>query len=307
MNIRDLKYLVALEDLRHFGKAAKACFVSQPTLSMQIKKLEETLGVQLLERTNKSVLLTDIGKVVAERARQILSQIDEIRHLADQLQDPYSGELKMGVIPTVAPYLLPHIIPKLSAAFPKLSLYLLEEQTLSLVEKLKHGKIHAAILALPVPEPRFSHIPLFEEEFLLAVSRHHPLAKNKTIKQRDLVDNNLLLLEEGHCMREQSLELCNRMHVSENANFQGTSLETLRHMVIAQAGITLMPQLACKPSKAVHYIPFSSPKPTRTLALFWRTMTDKKRLIEGIADHIQKTMMQHAFYQRSVVGKKKTS
>ena len=201
MNIRDLKYLVALADHRHFGKAAEICFVSQPALSMQIKKLEEILGVKLLERTNKSVLLTDCGMTITERARQILDQVEEIKEIAKSASDPYSGELKLGIFPTIAPYLLPHILPPLSNKFPKVSFYLIEEKTDLLLEKLKKGEIHAAIIAIPVFESWMTVAPLFEEEFLLVVPHSHTLSKNKNISQNDINHKKILLLDETHCMR----------------------------------------------------------------------------------------------------------
>ncbi|MES2204366.1 MAG: DNA-binding transcriptional regulator OxyR [Pseudomonadota bacterium] len=286
MNSRDLEYLVALSNLKHFGKAAEACFVSQPALSMQIKKLEESLGVQLLERTNKSVLLTDHGVIIAERAKQILHQIDEIKEIAKSAKDPLRGEIRIGIFPTLAPYLLPLIIPSLSKIYPKLSFYLIEEQTSALIEQLKEGKIHAAFLALPVDEKNFDHVKLFDEEFLLAVPINHRLAKLKTIKQKDLENENLLLLEQGHCMRDQALDLCHRMNIAENQNFRATSLETLRQMVAAGVGITLMPKLACIPNRTLTYIPFSTPKPMRTIGLFWRNSSAKQLLLKQISEEI---------------------
>lgn len=282
MNIRDFEYLVALCELKHFGKAADACFVSQPALSMQIKKLEESLGVQLLERTNKSVMLTDQGMIIATRAKQILNQIDEIKEIAKSAKDPFSGEIRIGIFPTLAPYLLPLIIPQLSKAYPKLSFYLIEEQTSQLIEQLRNGKIHAAFLAMPIAEKAFEHVTLFEEEFLLAVPKNHRLAKLKAIKQKDLENENLLLLEQGHCLRDQALDLCHRMNVSENQSFRATSLETLRQMVAAGVGITLIPKLACTPNTSIAYIPFSTPKPMRTIGLVWRTESAKKSLLEHI-------------------------
>ncbi|OGT44473.1 MAG: hypothetical protein A3F42_08470 [Gammaproteobacteria bacterium RIFCSPHIGHO2_12_FULL_37_34] len=290
MNIRDLQYLVALANYRHFGKAANACFVSQPALSMQIKKLERYLGVQLLERTNKSVMLTPIGLIVAKQARQILNQTEELRETAKLAKDPYSGEIKMGIIPTLAPYLLPHIIPKLSAAFPKLEFYLVEEQTAHLIEKLEQGKLDTALLALPLTESTFTTSPLFTEEFMLALTPAHALAKRKTIKQSDLRDTHLLLLEEGHCLREQALEICHAVDARESKKFRATSLETLRHMVAIGVGITLLPALACRKNDGICYLAFSKPKPSRTIGMVWRKSTAKTIVLEEIAAHIQKIM-----------------
>lgn len=290
MNIRDLKYLIALADHNHFGKAADACFVSQPALSMQIKKLEEELGVKLLERTNKSVLLTDSGISIVEKARQVLHHVNDMREIAASAKDPYSGELKMGIFPTLAPYLLPHIIPQLSKMFPKLSLYLVEEPTALLVEKLKQGKLHAAFLASPVSEINFKNAPLFEEEFLLAVPNAHSLSKRKIIKQEELSNKELLLLDEGHCLREQALSVCQMVNASENQSFRATGLETLRYMVASGVGITLIPKLACSPGNNISYIPFASPKPTRSIALFWRASSVKQIVLQEIANVVKKIL-----------------
>lgn len=282
MNIRDLKYLVALADHQHFGKAAESCFVSQPALSMQIQKLEEVLEIKLLERSNKSVLFTESGWQITEKAREILHQVNEVHELAKNAKDPYSGELKIGIFPTLAPYFLPKIIPTLSKKFPKLSLYLIEEQTAGLIEKLKTGKIHAAFLALPINEKNLKTQLLFDEEFLLAVPKNHPLAKAKNIKQRDLDNQTLLLLDEGHCLREQALSYCHQMKVKEAQDFRATSLETLRHMIAGGTGMTLMPRMACDNNKHIAYIPFSDPKPSRSICLAWRETSAKDALLKEI-------------------------
>lgn len=290
MNIRDLKYLVALAEHQHFGKAADACFVSQPALSMQIKKLEDHLGIKLLERTNKSVLLTDHGLVISERAKQILNQVDEIFAIAKVSKDPYAGELKLGIFPTLAPYLLPQIIPTLSKKFPKLSLLLIEEKTATLIEKLKSGKLDAILIALPIIETNFFTVPLFDEEFLLAIPNNHELAKRKTLRQQDLNHKNLLLLDEGHCLREQALTVCQKANASETQDFRATSLETLRHMVSAGVGITLMPKLACTPTDRITYVPFSTPKPMRTIGLVWRNGSAKQILLNEISVQIKQIL-----------------
>lgn len=295
MNIKDLKYLVALAEYGHFGKAAEACFVSQPALSMQIRKLEEVLGVKLLERTNKSVLLTECGARVVERAKVILNQVDEVREIAKQLADPFSGELRVGIFPTLAPYLLPHIIPTLSKDYPKLSLFLIEDKTANLIDKLKNGKLDVAILSIPVSEKAFQHEALFREDFLLAVPEHDALAKNKFVNQSDLDGKHLLLLEDGHCMREQSLNICYEMHADEMQNFRATSLETLRQMVVAGVGITLMPTLACAPNAMLRYIPFQGSKPSRTIGLYWRANSSKQVLLSDMIQKIKSVLLkQHS-------------
>lgn len=288
MNLRDLQYLVAVVEQGHFGKAAESCFISQPALSMQIKKLEDTLGVQLLERTNKAILLTDVGKIIYERAKTILFQAKEIKDIAKQAKDPSTGELQIGIIPTLAPYLLPHIIPGLSKFFSKLTLYLIEGQTYQLVKKLKQGKLDVLILALPITDPDLVTVSLFEEEFLLAVPDKHALAKRKIIKPADLENLTLLLLEDGHCLREQALTVCHRVNATEAKSFRATSLETLRHMVASQVGITLMPKLACKSNDGVSYLSFNSPKPTRTVGLIWRASSSRKALLDNLCKELKK-------------------
>jgi len=292
MNIKDLKYLVALADHAHFGKAAEACFVSQPGLSMQIMKLEESLGVKLLERSNKSVLLTDHGSIIVERSRNILNQIDEVKEIARLAKDPFAGKLKIGIIPTLAAYLLPIIIPKLAKKYSKVSFYLIEEQTSLLIEKLRQGKIDAAFLAAPITEKNFNGSILFEEAFYLAVHHAHPLAKLKMIKQQNLDDKNLLLLDEGHCLRDQALAVCHRMHAVETQGFRATSLETLRHMVLAGVGITLMPELACQSNHAIAYVPFAAPRPSRTIGLYWRVNSARQVLLQDVSSEIKSILKQ---------------
>tara|TARA_R110000868_G_scaffold26470_2_gene101811 strand:- start:471 stop:1337 length:867 start_codon:yes stop_codon:yes gene_type:complete len=283
MNIRDLKYLVALQEHQHFGKAAEACFVSQPALSMQIKKLEEHLGVQLLERTNKSLMFTAVGNVLVTRAQQVLHQVDEMREIARQSVNPFQCELRLGIFPTLAPYLLPHVTPKIAKKFPCLSLLLLEEKSGSLLEKLHQGKIDAAILALPVADNGLVVEHLFDEEFMLAVPANDALAKYKHIKPEMLLDRPLLLLDEGHCLRDQALSFCHRVHAQENLNFRATSLETLRYMVASGVGITLMPKLACQPTASIVYVPFKSPKPTRSIGIISRGTSAKHKVIAELA------------------------
>ncbi len=289
MNIRDLKYLVALMDHRHFGKAADACFVSQPALSMQIKKLETHLGVQLLERTNKSVMLTAIGSELGGRARDVIRQVDEMREIAKSAADPYSGELRLGIFPTLAPYLLPHIMPALTKKFPRLSFLLREEQTALLIDKLRRGEIDAALLALPT-ENGLTSVPLFSEDFFLAVPEAHRFAKKKFIDQKELKDEQLLLLEDGHCLREQALSFCYQLHAKENQNFRATSLETLRHMVAAEVGMTLIPHLACKKNDGVVYLPFKHSAPRREIGMVWRNTCARQQVLNDIAAQIKTVM-----------------
>ena len=287
MNIRDLKYLIAVADYHHFGKAAESCFVSQPALSMQIKKLEKSLGVLLIERTNKRVFLTETGKLIVQQAREIVCRTEALCETASQLKDPFCGELRLGIIPTLAPSLLPLIIPELSTLFPKLTLYLVEDTTLNLLKKLNEGHLDCALLALPV-EGDFAAHALFDEEFLLAVPMGHPLAKQTMVNFADLADKTLLLLEDGHCLRDQALAICHSVNAVESKKFRATSLETLRYMVAAGVGITLMPKLSCRSNDGVCYLPFKTlPIPTRTIGFIWRKSTAKKILLINMVERIR--------------------
>ena len=274
MNLRDLRYLVALAEHRHFGRAAEASFVSQPTLSTQIKKLEDELGVALVERTPRKVLLTEVGREIAQRARDVLNEVDQIRAIARRTLDPESGTVRLGIFPTLGPYLLPHIVPRIRERFPRLELLLVEEKTEVVLRQLREGRLDAAILALPIHDDQLHAELLFEEPFLLAVPERHELARRKALKLDDLADQSLLLLEDGHCLRDQALEVCHLAGASEKSGFRATSLETLRQMVAANVGITLLPTLAVQPpvaqSENVHLLAFRGDAPSRRIAMVWR-------------------------------------
>ena len=287
VNLRDLRYLVALADQRHFGRAAQACFVSQPTLSMQIKKLEEELDVSLVERTPRRVLLTDAGRAIAERARAILHEVDEIRELARRRHDPEAGTVRLGLFPTIGPYLLPHVVPAIRARFPRLELLLVEEKTERILRMLHEGKLDAAVLALPLHDPQLHVEFLFEEPFLLAVPPDHRLAGRHGLRLDDLEDESLLLLEEGHCLRDQALDVCRLAGASEKEGFRATSLETLRQMVAAHVGVTLMPSLSVQPpvprSDALTLLPFRDRAPSRRIAMAWRKRSAMTAFLEKLA------------------------
>lgn len=283
MNLRDLQYLVSVAKYRHFGKAAEACNVSQPSLSMQIKKLEDTLGVQLFERTNKHVMVTSIGKEIAIRAKKILCDAEEIEKFAKTHHDPFAGEIRIGAFPTLAPYFFPNIVPKIIKALPKLKLLLVEEKTDILINKIQQGEIDAAFLALPVEGDDLENVPLFDDPFLLAVPSSHSLAHELEVRQSDIVNNELLLLEDGHCLRSQALEVCRAMKAGEHQDFRATSLETLRQMVASGIGITLIPKLAVQKHKDIKYIPFMSPSPSRTIGLAWRKTSARITCFQKIA------------------------
>ncbi len=291
MNLRDLRYLVALADHRHFGRAAEASHVSQPTLSTQLKKFEDELGVSLIERNPRNVMLTGVGEAVVARARAMLREADEIRAIARRSKDPESGLLKLGIFPTLGPYLLPHIIPSIIARYPKLELILVEEKTEVILRKLHDGELDCGILALPVTDDTLHVEFLFEEDFILAVPKQHVLAKQKKVNLSDLAEEKLLLLDDGHCLRAQALEVCQMSGAGERSGFRATSLETLRHMVAANAGITLMPALTVHPpspmSPSIKLIPFNEPIPHRRIAMVWRRTSALTAFLHGLVPLIK--------------------
>jgi len=287
MNLRDLRYFVALAEYRHFGRAAQASFVSQPTLSTQIRKLEEELGVALVERTPRKVLLTEAGKEIAQRARDVLTEVDQIKAIARRTIDPESGTLRLGIFPTLGPYLLPHVVPRISARFPRLELLLIEEKTELLLKQLREGRLDTVVLALPVHDDQLHAEVLFDEPFVLAVPEQHELSRRKTLRMADLADQSLLLLEDGHCLRDQALEVCELSGAGEKAGFRATSLETLRQMVAANVGITLLPTLAVKPPVArsdnIRLVQFRGDAPSRRIAMLWRKSSALAPFLKKIA------------------------
>lgn len=288
MNLRDLRYLVALAELRHFGRAAEACFVSQPTLSTQIRKIEDELGVTLVERAPRKVMLTEAGAEIAQRARVVLNEIEQIRAIAKRSLDPEAGSLKLGIFPTLGPYLLPHVVPRLRQRFPRMELLLIEEKTEVLLQQLHEGRIDAAVLALPLHEEQLHAQLLFEEPFMLAVPVGHPLADAERLALDDLADERLLLLDDGHCLRDQALDVCHLAGASEKDGFRATSLETLRQMVAAGVGVTLLPLLAVQPpvprSETLRLLGFTDSKPSRQIALVWRKSSAHGEFLGKVAD-----------------------
>ncbi len=289
MNLRDLEYLVSLAEHKHFGKAARASFATQPTLSMQLKKLEAELGVTLVERTNRKVLITPLGRKIVELAASVLKGAREIETVARAARDPLSGEFRVGAFPTLAPYLLPRVIPGLKRTFPALKFILLEEKTEVLVRQLLAGTIDAAFLALPVKEEALEHSFLFDEEFYLAVAKSRGW-DTKKVRRSQLKGKELMLLAEGHCLRDQALEFCSRIGASEYLDFRASSLETLRQMVAADVGITLMPKLALKKDPNLLYLPFERHKPYRKIGLFWRKSSVRKDLLKALRDELKKIL-----------------
>ncbi len=288
MNLRDLHYLVALSEHLHFGRAAAACHVTQPTLSTQLRKLEESLGITLIERNPGAVLITEAGRDIVARARSILREIEHMKDAARQHCDPEAGSLRLGLFPTLGPYLLPHAMPRLQARLPRVELLLVEDKSEALLAALRHGTLDAALLALPIDDAQLHLEPLFEEPFVLAVPRGQALESKPQLRLRDLRDQSLLLLEEGHCLRDQALDVCALAGAGERAGFRGTSLETLRQMVGAGVGITLLPQLAVAApvsmTDSVSLLPFSGQAPSRRIGMLWRRSTPQHATLRKIAE-----------------------
>jgi LysR family hydrogen peroxide-inducible transcriptional activator len=286
MNLRDLRYLVALADLKHFGRAADRCAVSQPTLSAQLKKLEDYLGVALIERQPRNVSLTPIGEQIVTRARRVLQDSDDIIEIARASRDPLAGTLRMAMIPTLGPYLLPLLAPKLRKRLPKLQLMLYEYQTAVLVEQLKAGELDVGILALGVDIDGLESRELAHEPFTVALPANHALSKKPALRMDDLDDATLLLLEDGHCLRSHALEACRRIRVHEAGDFRATSLETLRQMVAAGHGITLLPELATRgpfaATKNPVIRPFAKPAPYRIIGAVWRKSSTRLPAIDAV-------------------------
>jgi LysR family hydrogen peroxide-inducible transcriptional activator len=287
MNIRDLRYLVALADHRHFGRAATACFVSQPTLSTQIRKLEDELGAALVERAPRRVMLTPTGRDIAERARRILADVEQMKEAARRTRDPEAGTVRLGLFPTLGPYLLPHVVPRLRERFPRLELLLVEEKTEVILRMLREGRLDAGVLALPLHDEQLHVEFLFEEPFVLAVPESHPYARRASISLEDLADESLLLLEDGHCLRDQALDVCELAGAGEKSGFRATSLETLRQMVAANVGITLLPALAVQPpvprSENIQLLRFRDSNPNRQIAMVWRKSSAMAEFLTQLA------------------------
>ncbi|HJS22153.1 MAG TPA: LysR substrate-binding domain-containing protein [Steroidobacteraceae bacterium] len=294
LKLKDLRYLVAVADERHFGRAARKSCVSQPTLSAQLRKLEDYLGVRLIERQPRRVALTEAGQQVVARARRILQESDEIVSMARHSGDPLTGTLKVAFIPTIGPYLLPRVAPRLRRALPKLKLLLFEHQTVLLLERLHAGAIDLGILALPVDLAGLESRVLFDEPFSVALNPGNPLAQRKALRPADLDGQTLLLLEDGHCLRDQALEVCARVDVHESSDYRATSLETLRQMVAAGHGITLLPQMALHGPYAgarnLAMRPFAKPVPKRQIGAVWRRSSTRMPAIQAVCDTIASTV-----------------
>jgi len=293
MNLRDLKYIIAVAETRHFGKAAKQCFVSQPTLSGQIKKLEDELGVAIFERTNRSVEITPVGEAILSHARQIMEQADVINQLARAQQDPLAGALRIGAIPTLSPYLMPLILAPLKKRHPQMKLVLSEELTDTLLQRLHNHEIDAALLATPADEQDLESRPLFDEPFWVAYPSNHPFYTKQSITRRDLDNENLLLLSEGHCLASQAMEVCHlkeRQSQGEMSDLRASSLETLIQLVKADFGITLVPALAMRGTwttgSGVVAQPLRIANASRRISLVYRRSFPRRAALSAFADII---------------------
>jgi LysR family hydrogen peroxide-inducible transcriptional activator len=285
MNLRDLQYIVAVAELKSFVKAADQCCVSQPTLSMQIKKLETFLGVTLFERNNKQILVTNVGSSIITSAKKVLLEAEHIKELARNAQNPLAGTFKLGAFPTLASYILPDLVPLVKSSLPDIRLILVEEKTDALLLQLKDGTLDAALLAAPINDENLIVSPLFDDIFKLAVSNQHPLCKKTIVSATDVIGEPLLLLDEGHCLRDQALQFCQLNGATEEQNVRATSLETLRQMVRANTGITFIPDVAIQNlDEAICYIPFEEPQPKRTICLVWRKANPRRVLLECIEE-----------------------
>lgn len=282
MNLRDIQYMVAVGDLEHFGKAAEQCHVSQPTLSGQIKKLEEQLGVTLFERNNRRVMPTEIGNSLLAIGRRILRDAEQMKALAEQSRDPLAGNFRLGAFPTLSTYLFPALTPQLRRMLPQLRLILIEEKTQQLLTQLHDGSIDAALLALPIHDDSLVSLPLFEDPFSLAMHPSHPLAARAQVRMDEISPYRLMLLDEGHCLRDQALEVCQLHALDIEQDVRATGLETLRQMVKIGTGITLMPEIALRPNEAdIVYIPIE-PAPSRTIGLVWRKTSTRLPVIQSL-------------------------
>ena len=287
MTLQELKYLVALADYGHFGKAAEACFITQSTLSTQIKKLEGFLGVTLFDRSLKRVTPTPIGREILQAARNIVEETERIRQVAKHAQDPMTRTINLGVIPTLGPYYLPHALTLVHKKHPGLRLLLREEMTPQVLEHLNDGKLDAGLLALPVTDDSLRVEPLFYEPFYAALPAGHALAAHAELKVSDIMAEKLLLLDEGHCLRDQALDVCGAGSRGRE-EVRATSLETLRQMVGMGLGVTLLPALAVDAGprtskKNIEIRPFKAPPPGRTIGFVWRRRAPFPETFERMA------------------------
>ncbi len=294
MTLTELRYIVAVARERHFGRAAVACFVSQPTLSVAIKKLEEELDVKLFERGSSELSITPLGELIVRQAQQVIEQTAAIKQIAKSGKDPLSGPLKLGIIYTIGPYLLPALVKQVIERTPQMPLILQENFTVKLLEMLRTGELDCAIMAEPFPDSGLAVAPLYDEPFMVAVPKAHALAKRKQVSSEEVKAETMLLLGTGHCFRDHVLEVCPEFaRFSSEAegirkSFEGSSLETIKHMVASGMGITVVPQLSVpeEPQTHVAYLKFSPPVPSRRVVLAWRRSFTRYEAIAALRNAV---------------------
>lgn len=295
MTLKQLRYLSALAEHRHFGRAARACSVTQPALSMQIRELEKNLGVDLVERRPGEAMLTEVGEEVARRAAQVLAVTRDLADFARHSRQPLGGRLQLGVIPTLAPYVLPRVLPVLQRRHPELRVELRETQTGVLIEELTRGALDAVLLALPASADDIETLPLFEDPFLLAVPAGDPRPEAVRVTAADIEQERLLLLEEGHCLRDQALAYCTRLRRDASVSLGSTSLSTVMQMVANGYGITLVPRVAVEAKlhdERVKLLRFAPPEPGRTIGLAWRRTSPRKADFIALGKLVAEAVMQ---------------
>ncbi|MCW7539999.1 LysR substrate-binding domain-containing protein [Aquabacterium sp. A7-Y] len=294
MTLTELRYIVAVARERHFGRAAEACFVSQPTLSVAIKKLEDELDVKIFERGASEVSVTPLGEDIVRQAQAVLDEAAAIKEIAKRGKDPLAGPLRLGIIYTIGPYLLPGLVKQAIEQVPQMPLMLQENFTVKLLEMLRTGELDCAIMAEPFPDTGLAIAPLYDEPFVVAVPRHHALARRENVSSEEVKRETMLLLGTGHCFRDHVLEVCPEFaRFSSDAegirkSFEGSSLETIKHMVASGMGITVVPQLSVprEPQQHVAYIPFRDPVPTRRVVLVWRRTFTRYEAIAALRNAI---------------------
>ena len=294
MTLTELRYIVAVARERHFGRAAEACFVSQPTLSVAIKKLEEELDIKIFERGGSEVSVTHVGEEIVRQAQSVLDQAGAIREIAKRGKDPLAGALRLGIIYTIGPYLLPELVKHTIEQYPQMPLMLQENFTVKLLDMLRTGELDCAIMAEPFPDAGLATAALYDEPFVVALPAAHPLAARESISAEELKRETMLLLGNGHCFRDHVLEVCPEFaRFSSNAegirrSFEGSSLETIKHMVASGMGVTVVPALSVLRDATPHlrFVPFSEPVPTRRVVLAWRRSFTRYEAIAALRNAI---------------------
>jgi LysR family hydrogen peroxide-inducible transcriptional activator len=281
MNIRIFKFIIFVDEYKNFSKAAEKVNVSQPALSQQIAKYEDQLGCKIFERNNKKVITTEIGNEIIKNIKEIIEREKSIKEIAKYGIDAEIGSLKIAAFPTLAPFIFPKLVKHIKQIYPQLKLFLIEDKTEILIKKLLNGEIDIALLAKPVIDNSLEFMSLFNDKFLLAVNKNHNLAKKDDLKKSDINQYKLLLLDEGHCMRDQAIEFCGQIGAGQH-NFRASTIETLRQMVISNSAITLIPEIALDNNPEIKYIKFTDINPEREIAVFWRKSFNKKNLIRNI-------------------------